>query len=55
MRTLTPKPPSRKQMRRIEIQRETIITPILAEKFKRERREKDDCRILDSGRVSGAK
>jgi hypothetical protein len=54
MRTLTPKPPSRKQMRRIEIQRETIITPILTEKFKKEKG-KDDCRIINPRRTSGAK
>jgi hypothetical protein len=37
MRTLTPKPPSRKQRRRIEIQRETIVSKVLTEKYKREK------------------
>lgn len=40
--------------RRAKMQREIIITPILAEKHKKEKRKKDDCRILDSRRVSRA-
>lgn len=41
-----------RKQKKAKIQRETVISPILAEKFKKEKG-KDDCRILNSRRTSG--